>query len=216
MPNSMYANDIAIPYRGQKYEDEDVAFYKGQEAFKKGDNVNPYKDEQFPNPNVISAWENGYNTAKMNKEIKEAMEFTSHYAGLTQYSGEKFTLAGGIRVPGGLNVGEKSYYRLKYQIYSNELFTQTTDEELANIGTVEIGRNNDGTIACLIDIKLKPKFRKSGYGRALIQEIVDTTIDGLYVIDVKKSAIKFWEKVGIIWDDNVRQTKNGWIKKSIV
>ena len=119
MPNSMYANDIAIPFRGQKYEDEDVAFQKGEEAFKKGDTTNPYKDEQFPNPNVITAWENGYKTAKRNKVNEAAMEFSTHYAGLTQYSGEKFTLAGGMRVSGGLNVGLKSYYRLKYQIYSN-------------------------------------------------------------------------------------------------
>ena len=70
MPNSMYANDIAIPYRGQRYEDEDIAFNKGQESFKKGDAKNPYKDEQFPNPNVIAAWENGYNTAKRQKYLK--------------------------------------------------------------------------------------------------------------------------------------------------
>lgn len=69
MPNSMYANDIAIPYRGQKYEDEDIAFDKGYKDFQKGNNTNPYKDEQFPNPNVITAWENGYNTAKRQHEI---------------------------------------------------------------------------------------------------------------------------------------------------
>ena len=58
----------------------------------------------------------------------EAMEFTSHFAGLvTQYNGEKFTLSGGQRVNGGLNVGEKSYHRLKYIIYSNELFQQSSD-----------------------------------------------------------------------------------------
>jgi ribosomal protein S18 acetylase RimI-like enzyme len=144
----------------------------------------------------------------------EAMEFTSHFAGLiTQYNGEKFTLSGGQRVVGGLNVGEKSYHRLKYIIYSNELFQQTKDEKQSEIGTIEIGRENDGTIAVLIDITIKPKFRKSGYGRQLINEIVDTTKDGLHVYDIKKSAIKFWQKIGAELTDTKFKTINGFIPK---
>ena len=69
MPDSMYANDIAIPYRSQPYDDENIAFDKGYKAFEKGDNTNPYKDEQYPDANKISAWENGYNTAKRQHEI---------------------------------------------------------------------------------------------------------------------------------------------------
>lgn len=143
----------------------------------------------------------------------EAMEFSSLYGGLSQYTGEKFTLAGGTRVVGGLNVGEKSYYRLKYIIYSNELFQQTKDEKQSEIGSVEIGRDNNGVIAVLIDITIKPKFRKSGYGRQIINEIVDTTKDGLHVYDIKKSAIKFWQKMGAELTDTKFSTINGFIKK---
>jgi len=143
----------------------------------------------------------------------EAMEFSLHYGGLfSQYTGEKFTLVGGTRVSGGLNIGEKSYYRLRYIIYSNELFKQTQNQKESEIGTVEIGRDDDGLIAVLIDIKIKPKFRKSGYGRQIISEIVDTTKDGLHVYDIKKSAIKFWQKIGAELTTKFN-TINGFIPK---
>lgn len=57
---------ITLPYRGYSYDDEDIAFKKGYEAYEKGETENPYKDEQFPNPNLIQAWENGFQNAASN------------------------------------------------------------------------------------------------------------------------------------------------------
>ena len=143
------------------------------------------------------------------------MEFNSHYGGfVTQYNGEKFTLSGGIRVPGSLTVGDNSYYRLKYIIYSNDLFNKTKNEKDSEIGSVEIGRDNEGIISVLIDITIKPKFRKNGYGKQLIKEIVNTTKDGLHVYDIKKSAIKFWLKMGAELINTKFRTINGFIQKN--
>jgi GNAT superfamily N-acetyltransferase len=144
-------------------------------------------------------------------KLFDSMEFKTYSGFFTQYNGEKFTLSLGIRVDGGLNVGDESYYRLKYIIYSNDLYKETNSEELSKIGYAEIGREDNGDIVVLIDIKLKPKFRKSGYGREIIKEIVQTTKKGLHVYDIKKSAIKFWKKVGAVLTD--KDTK-GFIPKN--
>ena len=63
-------NTIAFPYRKHEYNDENEAFDKGFKSFKSGE-INPYIDEEFPNANLVKAWENGYNTAKRNKETYE-------------------------------------------------------------------------------------------------------------------------------------------------
>ena len=55
---------IAFAYRAQPYDDENVAFDKGSKAFEKNISKNPYEDEQFPNPNLIVAWQRGWDTAK--------------------------------------------------------------------------------------------------------------------------------------------------------
>jgi hypothetical protein len=62
-------NTITLPYRGYSYDDETIAFQKGFEAFEKNEKENPYEKEQFPNPNLITAWDNGWNTAAKNSEI---------------------------------------------------------------------------------------------------------------------------------------------------
>ena len=67
MLDFIFANVTAIEFRRQRYEDEDIAFIKGEQDFIKGETENPYENEQFPNPNVIIAWKNGYETAKKNK-----------------------------------------------------------------------------------------------------------------------------------------------------
>jgi hypothetical protein len=58
---------ITLPYRGYSYDDENIAFKKGYESFDLGEKENPYEKEQFPNPNLIEAWYNGYKTAQKSK-----------------------------------------------------------------------------------------------------------------------------------------------------
>ena len=51
------------------YDDEDVAYEKGYNAFESGDTDNPYKSEQYTNPNLIVAWERGFKTAEKNSHL---------------------------------------------------------------------------------------------------------------------------------------------------
>ena len=59
--------NVVVPLVTLPYDDEDVAFNKGYEAFEKNEEENPYKSEQFPNPNLIVAWDRGFRTAQKNK-----------------------------------------------------------------------------------------------------------------------------------------------------
>lgn len=67
--NSDLNTTITLPYRGYSYDDEDVAFKKGYEAFEKQENENPYEKEQFPNTLLITAWINGFKTAEKNNNL---------------------------------------------------------------------------------------------------------------------------------------------------
>jgi len=51
------------------YDDEDVAYNKGYDAFELGDTENPYELEQYTNPNLIVAWERGFKTAEKNSHL---------------------------------------------------------------------------------------------------------------------------------------------------
>jgi ribosome modulation factor len=62
---------ITLPYRGYSYDDEDVAYQKGYDAFEKSENKNPYETEQFPNQNLIEAWWNGWRTAEQNSKLSD-------------------------------------------------------------------------------------------------------------------------------------------------
>ena len=120
--------------------------------------------------------------------------------GLTQYSGDEYALVGGFR-DGSSNAGE---LRLKYQIYSHALI----DANDGNFAKGEIGYcvvrvasddgPDQGDILGLIDIELKPKYRKSGHGKKIVRDIVDTTKSGnLDIHDIQKKAKKFWDKMGV-------------------
>jgi hypothetical protein len=60
---------VTLPYRGYSYDDEEIAFKKGYEAYEKEETQNPYEKEQYPNPILIKAWNNGYQTAEKNKNF---------------------------------------------------------------------------------------------------------------------------------------------------
>ena len=120
--------------------------------------------------------------------------------GLTQYSGDEYALVGGFR-DGSSNAGE---LRLKYQIYSHALI-DANDGDFAKgeIGYCVVRVASDdgpdqGDILGLIDIELKPKYRKSGHGKKIVRDIVDTTKSGnLDIHDIQKKAKKFWDKMGV-------------------
>ncbi len=120
--------------------------------------------------------------------------------GLTQYSGDEYALVGGFR-DGASNAGE---LRLKYQIYSHALIDANGgDFAKGEIGYCVVRVASDdgpdqGEILGLIDIELKPKYRKSGHGKKIVRDIVDTTKSGnLDIHDIQKKAKKFWDKMGV-------------------
>ena len=120
--------------------------------------------------------------------------------GLTQYSGDEYALVGGFR-DGASNAGE---LRLKYQIYSHALIDANGgDFAKGEIGYCVVRVASDdgedqGDILGLIDIELKPKYRKSGHGKKIVRDIVDTTKSGnLDIHDIQKKAKKFWDKMGV-------------------
>jgi len=67
-PGTDIINTVTMPYRGYSYDDGEKAFKEGEKAFERGDNENPYEKEQFPDPNLISSWEEGYKTAEKNQQ----------------------------------------------------------------------------------------------------------------------------------------------------
>jgi len=144
-------------------------------------------------------------------EIKNETKFDRSEIGfgMTQYANSDFALVGGIR-SGSSNPGE---FRLRYDIYSIALLDKVDDQSDANIGFTELRvSSKDGEILGLINIELLPKFRKSGYGRRVVKDIVDTTESGnLYIHDIQKKAKKFWDKLGITYTDKLNSS--GYLKK---
>ena len=143
---------------------------------------------------------------KISEIITEMPAMTLHGPdgfGLTQYSGDEYALVGGFR-DGSSNAGE---LRLKYQIYSHALIDANGgDFAKGEIGYCVVRVASDdgpdqGEILGLIDIELKPKYRKSGHGQKIVRDIVDTTKSGnLDIHDIQKKAKKFWDKMGVEYD----------------
>jgi hypothetical protein len=136
--------------------------------------------------------------------------------GLTQYSGDEYALVGGFR-DGASNAGE---LRLKYQIYSHALIDANNgDFSKGEIGYCVVRVASDdgpdqGEILGLIDIELKPKYRKSGHGKKIVRDIVDTTKSGnLDIHDIQKKAKKFWDKMGVEYDAKKPGAKNAVLRK---
>ena len=61
----------AFAYKNIEYDEEDKAFKQGYKAFEEGKSIedNPYKEDLYPNSNLINAWELGFNTALKNKKV---------------------------------------------------------------------------------------------------------------------------------------------------
>jgi GNAT superfamily N-acetyltransferase len=147
-------------------------------------------------------------------KLFEAFKFELVYGGMfSKYVSNSFTLMGGQRVQGGLNINGVNYYRLRYTIYSHEILQEVDNQEEAVIGTIDLGRTDDGTPVGLLDLKFKPKFRGRGFGKLLVKELVESTKDGLTVLDIQKKALKFWEKMGAKIEKTKYSSLTGFIPK---
>ncbi|MFY0656202.1 MAG: hypothetical protein JXR12_05560 [Neptunomonas phycophila] len=129
--------------------------------------------------------------------------------GMSQYSNDNYILSGGYRS----GSSDSKSTRLKYDIYDIKLLPEdeNADPSEAKIGFVELFVDHDGEIIGLVNIELLPKFRTSGRGRQIVQDIVDTSKNGLNIHDIQKSAKKFWDNVGVKY--NSKHATDGRIEK---
>jgi len=58
-------------------------------------------------------------------------------------------------------------------------------------------KDSNGEIDGLVNIMLKPKFRKGGYGKMIIKSLMKTVKGDLKIFDIKPSALSFWKKMGV-------------------
>jgi hypothetical protein len=122
--------------------------------------------------------------------------------GLSQYENDNFIMWGGMR-SGSSPAGQT---RLKFLIFSMELLKQGVPQEDAEVGFVELFVEDEtNEIVGLVNIEIKPKFRKGGYGRKIIQDIKDTTKAGFTVNDIQKKAKRFWDKMGVEYTDKAKR-----------
>lgn len=147
---------------------------------------------------------------KISDILSEMPAFTKKEIGMgfTELSNDSFVLSGGYRTGGATKSNQT---RLKYDIYDLAIYNETQDAESAKVGFVElIVEDGTGNIIGLQNIELKPKFRKGGRGAKIVKDLVDTTKDGMDIYDIKKRAVKFWQKVNTEIDaDMSRQMKRG-------
>lgn len=131
-----------------------------------------------------------------------AMDRSELGMGLSQYTNDNFIMWGGMR-SGNSPAGET---RLRFVIYSVELLKSGVEQEAAEVGYVELFVNDEThEITGLVNIVIKPKFRKGGYGRKIVQDIKDTTKTGLNIFDIQKRAKRFWDKMGVQYTDTQKR-----------
>ncbi len=113
--------------------------------------------------------------------------------GLETMYGEGFVLTGGMRVgssPAGME-------RRGYSIIDVEKYEETNGNwDQCFMGIVHLMVSNNNDILGLINIKLNPKTRKAGIGRAVVKSLVETAPNDFVIWDIQKSAIGFWKKMG--------------------
>ena len=132
-------------------------------------------------------------------EAISKMEKHTHGMGMTSYQNDEILLAGGYRSGNS----DTEHTRLKYMAYdiknvSAEDFQ--ADQEKYNVGYVEVFvKDSNGEIDGLVNIHLGTKNRKAGTGKRIIQSLMKTVKGDLKIFDIKKSAIPFWKKMGVVF-----------------
>jgi hypothetical protein len=147
---------------------------------------------------------------KLHEILSEMPAFTKSDIGfgLNQYENGNYVLSGGFR-SGNSSDGMT---RLRYDIYSMDLFNSTNDPAKSKIGIVDLLINDStGDIHGLVNIELLPAHRKSGHGMKIVSDIKDTAQSDITIYDIQKKAKRFWDKAGVVYDN--RSGTQGKIKK---
>ena len=125
------------------------------------------------------------------------LQKAEHGMGMTSYQNDDILLAGGTRSGNS----DSEHTRLKYIVYdikglSKDEFRDNQQEQ--ERGYIEVFvKYSNGEIDGLVNIVLKPKYRKGGYGKMIIKSLMKTVKGGLKVFDIKPSALTFWKKMGV-------------------
>ena len=155
--------------------------------------IDSFSMEDFSNPATLGITQPEW-FERINKMLSETkLQKADVGFGMTEYSNDNFVLAGGFR-SGNSGPGTT---RLKYIIYDRTLVKRPEDADQAEIGFVELFVSDDtGEIVGLVNIEIKPEFRKGGYGKRVVQDIKDTA-GSLTIHDIQKKAKTFWDKQGV-------------------
>lgn len=115
--------------------------------------------------------------------------------GMESMQNDEIALVGGFRSGNS----EAGFTRLKYLVYDIEGVTEAlTAEEQAKreVGFVELFiKDGSGDIDGLVNIDIKPKFRKGGFGKKVIQSLLKTAKGDLKIHDIQAKAVSFWKKM---------------------
>jgi hypothetical protein len=69
-------------------------------------------------------------------------------------------------------------------------------------------------IESLIELEIDAKFRKNGYARKAVAAIHEAAKQDVKIVDIKKSKVRFWKKVGV--EDIETGTRiHGWLRKEL-
>jgi hypothetical protein len=69
--DDILSGNRAFAYKSIEYDEEDKAFKLGIKAFEEEKSLedNPYKEDLYPDSNLIKAWELGFLTAQKNSDL---------------------------------------------------------------------------------------------------------------------------------------------------
>ncbi len=117
--------------------------------------------------------------------------------GLIQFASEDVIIYGGFRVNGPVRPDKT---RLAFHAFDRQAL-QDLGQEASKIAYLELTvlQGDPPQIVELVKIDVPKHKRGQGYGERVLAAIVGSTPDGgLEVIDIKPSAIGFWNKMGIV------------------
>lgn len=135
---------------------------------------------------------------KLNQIFEAITKMSKHDIGMgmTAYQNDEIVLVGGFRSGGS----SSEYTRLKYLVYDISTVSPAEAQENSDeyeVGFVEVFVLSSGKIDGLVNIELKPKFRRGGFGKKVIKSLMLTTGSDLKIFDIKKKALSFWIKMGV-------------------
>ena len=128
------------------------------------------------------------------------LEIGNHDVGV--HSVQKF-LSGSIENVDAISQNHQIFTKLFH------IWQQMTaeEQEKREAGFVELFvKDGTQTTEGLVNIELKPAYRRGGTGRLVIQSLKDT-FGELKIYDIKKKAVPFWRKMGATFYGDQHFTK---------